>query len=249
MSAPATFRLVSYNVRKAVGTDRRRDPERIALVLASLAPDVAIVQEADLRLGQRVSALPQALVHRHTGLVPVDLARSPVSLGWHGIAVFIHPGTEVEGIERLDLPGLEPRGAVIVDLALPAGRVRVVGVHMGLLRSSRRKQLSRILDHLATLPPRPTVIGGDFNEISTTVGLGRLAAKFRIESPGPSFHARRPFAALDRFAHDAGLRLLNTGVLRDDLSRRASDHLPVWAECALEAGPGAKERPEAGRAD
>ena len=45
--APQSLRIVSYNIRKAMGTDRRRDPERIMRIIRSLHADVVVLQEAD----------------------------------------------------------------------------------------------------------------------------------------------------------------------------------------------------------
>ncbi|WP_146592006.1 endonuclease/exonuclease/phosphatase family protein [Puniceibacterium confluentis] len=227
------FRIASYNIRKALGTDRRRDPERIMAVVAELQADVVVLQEADLRLGVRPAALPHNQIQAHTGLTPVPLARNGVSLGWHGIAILARPEIAVTGTVLLDLPGLEPRGAVIVDFLLKGGPLRVVGTHLGLLRSSRRKQVSQIRESLKALPECGTVIAGDLNEFSTSVGLGRLSPVFRIHTPGRTFHARRPFASLDRFATNDLVDLTRTGVLQDSLTAVASDHLPIWANGAL----------------
>ncbi|SNR40138.1 endonuclease/exonuclease/phosphatase family protein [Puniceibacterium sediminis] len=229
----ADFRIASYNIRKALGTDRRRDPDRVMAVIAALKADIVIVQEADLRLGARKAALPGELIEAHTGLVPVPLARSHVSLGWHGIAVLTRPSISITDILTMDLPGLEPRGAVIVDLALSAGPLRVVGTHLGLLRRSRRAQVLHIRERLAELPPCPTILAGDLNEFSTSVGLGRLVPTFQIHTPGRTFHARRPFAALDRFATNDLVQLIDTGVMHDAMTALASDHLPIWAQGML----------------
>ncbi|MGY9049674.1 hypothetical protein P775_15145 [Puniceibacterium antarcticum] len=230
------FRIASYNIRKAMGTDRRRDPDRVMSVISGLKADIVILQEADLRLGARKAALPRQLIEAHTGLVPVQLARSAVSLGWHGTAVLARPGIEVRNVVHLDLPGLEPRGAVIVDLQLEAGLLRVVGTHLGLLRRSRRQQVSHIRAALTALPRCATLLAGDLNEFSTSVGLGRLVPTFTIHTPGRTFHARHPFAALDRFATNDMVRLNSMGVVQDAVTALASDHLPIWAQGVLAPG-------------
>ena len=230
---PETLRIASYNIHKAVGTDRKRRPDRIYDVISSLHADIVVLQEADLRLGPRQSALDIGALTQHTGLTPLGVAKNAVSLGWHGNALLFGPAIKVQEIHQLDLPGVEPRGAIIADLATPQGGLRVVGVHLGLLRGSRRKQLTTVVQHLESLPPRPTVITGDFNEWSMTVGLGRLAKHFSLHAPGRSFHARRPVAALDRIAVNEAVTLATMGVFRDALAAVASDHLPIWADLRL----------------
>ena len=59
--------FASYNIRKAIGLDRRRNPERILAVLREIDADVVALQEADRRLGRRASALPREMIEEHTG--------------------------------------------------------------------------------------------------------------------------------------------------------------------------------------
>jgi endonuclease/exonuclease/phosphatase family metal-dependent hydrolase len=56
-----------------------------------------------------------------------------------------------------------------------------------------------------------------------------LEPDFTIVAPGPSFHARRPMAVLDRLFVDHALTVEEGGVHDSELARVASDHLPVWA--------------------
>ncbi len=228
---PGTLRIASYNIRKAVGTDRRRDPDRIFKIIKALQADVVVLQEADRRLGDRPSALPLGIIRDRTGLVPVFVP-GEVSLGWHGNAVLVSPDAQVSAVEHLNLPGVEPRGALVTDLRIEGKLIRVVAAHLGLLRPSRKGQLTAMFAHLSAQTPCPTLIAGDMNEWSTKVGLGRLAKLFTIHAPGKSYHARLPLAALDRIALDSHLALATAGVLETALTRRASDHLPIWVDVA-----------------
>ena len=223
-------RLASYNIRKCVGTDRRRDPDRVLSVLAGLGADVVALQEADLRLGRRHAALDAGRIEEITGLRPVAMDHSAVSLGWHGNAVLVAEGIEVEAVGALPLPGLEPRGALQVDLRREEVPLRLVAVHLGLRRRDRSRQIAAILSALKALPPRPTVIAGDYNEWSPRRGLGGLQEGFTVHAPGATFHARMPVAPLDRIALSNTLRLHDAGVVETEVTRRASDHLPIWAE-------------------
>lgn len=223
------MKLASYNIRKARGLDQKRSPERVLDVVSRLGADVVVLQEADLRLGSRPTALPRKLIETETDYHIAPLAENDVSIGWHGNAVLLKNGLEVDSVDRFDLPGLEPRGAVSVRLK---DGTRVVGVHLGLLRPSRRQQLQRIRELLDGPDGARTVIAGDFNEWSARHAFEPLDPAYSLVPTRPSFPAAFPVATLDRIIHGPGLELVDTGVGECADSRTASDHLPIWAEFA-----------------
>jgi endonuclease/exonuclease/phosphatase family metal-dependent hydrolase len=223
-----SLRLASWNIRAGLGTDLRRDTDRVLAGIAALDADVVALQEADFRLGSRPSALPRDRIAAETGLEPLPIGPNAVSLGWHGNALLARPEIRVCGLDRLELPGHEPRGAVIVDLDGP-GPLRVVAVHLGLLRAARRRQLDAIRVALQRHSPRPTVILGDFNEYSRRVGLGRIAKPFILVPTEATFPSRRPILPLDRMAHSHDLALKPVAAPRQR-GPQASDHLPLLAE-------------------
>ncbi|MEX0280719.1 MAG: endonuclease/exonuclease/phosphatase family protein [Arenibacterium sp.] len=222
-----TIRLASYNIRKTRGLDQRRDPGRIIDVLNALDADIVALQEADHRLAPRVAALPRELIEKETDFRVVDVAPNDVSLGWHGNAILARSPFVARDVRPVDLPGLEPRGAVAVDFD---NGVSVIGAHLGLMRRHRQKQLAAL--HQLAEPTANCAILGDFNEWSAEKGLEPLEQSFDIHAPGLSFHARRPVAALDRIALSPGLALRDAGVDESPLARQASDHLPIWADIA-----------------
>ncbi len=227
--SPKTLRIASYNIRKARGLDQRRDPLRVLNVINGLNADVVALQEADLRLGARPAAIPHDLIACETDFEVVQIARNDVGLGWHGNAVLVRKGISVGEVAHLDLPGLEPRGAVRVGLGGPFD-VDLIATHLGLIRRHRLRQLGAILKQVTE--DRPTVLIGDFNEWSTRRGMEPLEGRFEVHMPGLSFHARRRVASLDRIALSAGLALQHAGVEQGALARRASDHLPIWGDVA-----------------
>ena len=226
------MRVASYNIRKARGMDQKRSPERILEVVSRLGADVVVLQEADLRLGPRPTALPRDLIERETDYHVAPLAENDVSLGWHGNAMLVRKGYELGEIGRYDLPGLEPRGAVSALMTGGGEPLRIVGVHLGLLRPSRRLQLEMIRNVLDDDHTHRTVIAGDFNEWSARHASEPLAPVFSMAPTRPSFPANFPVATLDRIIHGPGLRLVDTGVGDCADARTASDHLPIWAEFA-----------------
>ena len=226
----ATVRLASYNIRKAVGLDWKRRPERILAVLDEIAPDVAVLQEADKRMAPRHPALPYDVIARHGRFMPLDPGQGP-SLGWHGNAILLGPGFRGRIEARLDLPGIEPRGALIARIEGPPGAFLLVATHLGLDRASRRKQMAAILD-VAAPKGLPIVMAGDLNEFRPAVLVAR-GRRFRVVTPGPTFHAAKPVIAFDHLLLGHGARAVEEGVHSSRLARRASDHLPIWAEIRL----------------
>ena len=185
------------------------------------------MQEADHRLGDRPAALERDLIESETDYAVVPVAQNDISVGWHGNAMLVRKGITPKSVKHINLPGMEPRGAVRVDI--DAGvPVSVVATHLGLMRQSRRKQLSVIAQEMEGA--ERTVILGDFNEWSKKRGLEALAGRFEVHTPGRSFHAARPIAALDRVAVTKTAILNDAGVDESATARQASDHLPIWAD-------------------
>lgn len=225
------IRVASYNMRKAIGTDRRRRPERTIEVLNELDADVIALQEADRRFGSRASALPLAMIEAHSDYKPVELDIRAGSIGWHGNALLVKKKVAVLEHHLFRLPSLEPRGAVLADVIVEGVALRCVGMHLDLSGLWRRRQAQAILAHLDERDGEPpTVLMGDLNEWSTSGGCLRdFAAGHAFAPCGRSFHARRPIASLDRIMVTRDLEIVESGAHRTPTARRASDHLPIWA--------------------
>src|SRR5881275_1866415 len=214
-----TITFASYNMRKAIGLDRRRDPHRILKVLHEIDADIVALQEADKRMGGRGSAVPHELIDSHGLYKPVplgvrhkrvfDKARKHTdrllnldtrNIGWHGNAILVKRHIGVLGCSALDLPTLEPRGAVMAELLIGDQPIRVVGMHLDLSGLWRKRQMRAILDAISARPQKmPTVLMGDTNEWRTEAGcLREIEPDFHVAPTGPSFRRRHPVAALDR---------------------------------------------------
>jgi len=226
------IRVASYNMRKAIGTDRRRRPERTIDVLNELDADVIALQEADRRFGSRASAIPPALLEAHSDYAPVEIDVRAGSIGWHGNALLVRKGIKVREHHLFRLPSLEPRGAVLAEIEVGGTALCVVGMHLDLSGLWRRRQAHAILTHIRERGAcGHAVLMGDLNEWSTRGGcLREFAADHDFAPCGLSFHARRPIVALDRIMVSRGLEVVASGTHRTASSRRASDHLPIWAE-------------------
>lgn len=225
--------IASYNIHKAVGRDRRFDPARIVDVIDEIGADIIALQEADQRFGERAGLLDLEALKRRTGLIAAPVQGR--GHGWHGNVVLFRPGI-VTATREIVLPGVEPRGALIVDLSLPRGDVRIIGAHLGLLRHSRSRQIETLIGAAKPTDGRPVFLMGDFNEwrVGRRSALQGLAPKFGpLQAAIPSFPARFPLLALDRIvAYPADL-VASVELHDSPLARIASDHLPIKAQVHL----------------
>ena len=256
MTSAPTITLASYNMRKAIGTDRKRRPERVLHVLQEIDADVVALQEADKRIGGRGAAVPHELIDDHGLYKPVPflvrhrrtleglpggkqaerfLKINTRNLGWHGNAMLVKRHVEIMDVAALDLPTLEPRGAVMAELLIRDQPVRVIGMHLDLSGLWRRRQMRAILEAVERRHQKmPTILMGDTNEWRDAGGcLKELNGSYRVAPTGPSFHSRRPIAALDRIIVDQSLAIEAAGVHASAEARKASDHLPIWARVSF----------------
>lgn len=230
MLAHQTLRLGSYNLHKCRGMTGPHAPERNLEVIASMNSDVIALQEVDFRFGARPEALPRHLIEKETGLVPISFqGTGENSLGWHGQTILMRPELAEQAlIRRLPLPGLEPRGALAVRLP----GLTLIALHLGLMRSSRRAQLARIISQAGRIGQAELVLTGDFNEWRDKRGLEALEP-MHIIAPGPSWPAPFPRLRYDRIAVSPGINIEQAGVHDTPIARIASDHLPIWADLSF----------------
>ena len=225
------IKVASYNIHKGIGLDRRRNPERVIEVLREIDADVVALQEADRRFGTRACVLPFHMLEDHSDWKPIPVGLNALSMGWHGNVVLVRKSATIEACDAIHLPSLEPRGAVMADVRLGDTAIRVVGMHLDLSGLWRRRQAHAILSHVdASAERRPTVLMGDLNEWSAANGCLRdFGRDYAFAPTTPSFHVRRPVARLDRIMASRDFTVIACGAHHSAASRKASDHLPIWA--------------------
>jgi endonuclease/exonuclease/phosphatase family metal-dependent hydrolase len=222
--------VASYNIHKCVGTDGKRNPDRIVEVIQEIGPDIIALQEVDTRFGERKGLLNLQRLEHECGLVPVQLSRISAAHGWHGNIVLVRKDM-VSAVHEFRLPGLEPRGALLADIDISDGvDLRIIAAHFGLLKRSREQQAKAIIEVMRKRKERPTLLLGDLNEwrVGKKSSLNSLQLHFGSrQAPVPSFPSRLPFLALDRIIANRDGLIGKVSAHDSPLARIASDHLPI----------------------
>jgi endonuclease/exonuclease/phosphatase family metal-dependent hydrolase len=228
-----SLKVATYNIHRCIGTDGREDVGRVAAVLQEIDAHVVGLQEAEARPSRTSRNQAQELARR----LNLELIEGPLLIeghGHYGNALLSRLPVRLLRRNRFGRIGLEARGFLHVEVADPDGPVwHVIATHLDLGPRARSAQL-RVLARELALAPHPALIMGDLNEWrGWTRALATLRGAGRLLPARPSFPSRLPLLALDRIAV-RGARV-ETGpiVHRTELSRRASDHLPVWAKLKL----------------
>lgn len=226
------MRITTYNIHKSVGLDYRRNPRRILDVINEIDADLVILQEVDRRIGRRISTISRELLASHTDYQVANINIREHSLGWHGNVILMRKHYRVQKSWRIELPVLEPRGAICVDIQCNNISIRCIATHLGLLPRIRKKQVRKIFADLASSETKlPTIIAGDFNEWRKFKGcFDDLDEGFKVIDPKPTFHSAQPIAALDRIILSTDIKLINSFVHQSEKSKIASDHLPLCAD-------------------
>ena len=134
--------IASYNIHRGVGLDRRRDLDRLAVVIAAMNTDVSGMQEVIRQDGNVMPTADQAAyLASKLGMELVMGETRSYGAGVYGNAVLTR--LPVLGSMRHDLShGLrEPRGCLRVDVGVGDVTLHVFNFHFGLAFRERRAQL------------------------------------------------------------------------------------------------------------
>jgi endonuclease/exonuclease/phosphatase family metal-dependent hydrolase len=228
---PGRLAIGSYNLHSCVGLDRKRSPARIAAVLRELDCDIYALQEVDNQPGQHEESLQLEYLSKVLEMAAVPGMRLVKRTGEYGNAILTR--LPVRNVRRHDLSysRWEPRGAIDVELDLRGKPLRVIATHLGLRRSERRFQWRRLMVAIAEgSMETPLIVLGDMNEWYRRATTLREAHLTFGEPPAPAgFPSFAPCLALTRIWVRPPLAIESITAHRSDLTRRASDHLPLKA--------------------
>jgi len=240
-------RILTYNVHRCVGTDRRLDVARVADVIAALEPDIVALQELDVGR-MRTNGVDQA--HEIARRLEMAFHFHPamkVEEELYGDAILTrHPERKVRsaalpGYERVSQ--LEPRGALWVSVNLDGRELQVFNTHLGLVPREQQNQAAALAGPgWLGRPDRqgPTILLGDFNVTSASQVYRTLSDQLRParrhtmkKSPSATFPSVFPVLRIDHVFVSEEVRVLDIFAPYDPMTRVASDHLPLVMDFEL----------------
>lgn len=244
------LRVVCWNVHKCTGgVDRRYDPGRTAAVLATADADVVLLQEVAQNgrwygHDRQVDVLGDALGLPHRSYF-VNVRFGP-RRGEYGNAILSRwPIARTENVD-LTLPERKARSGLHAELKLQVAgshtrTLHVFNLHLGLGERERREQLRRLLAcrTVQSLQQHtPVIVAGDFNDVWGTLGKRLLVpAGFTGPARPPrTFPAWAPVRALDSLYVRGDVQVARLERVQTAAARRASDHLPLFAELRVVTG-------------
>ena len=241
------LRLMTYNVHGCGGMDGRVSPRRVARVIRGPMPDIVALQEVDL--GRRRSrAEDQALIiaqelGMHVVFCPT-ITRGEEHYGHAMLSRF-----PIEVVKRARLPHdaaswwQEPRSAMWARIEVRGQVVNVITTHLGLGPRERVLQVEALLgpEWIGGIPAdEPVLLCGDFNALPGSAPYRLTATRLRDvqaassgHKPLATFSSLQPLVRLDHIFTSRHFERQRVVVVRNDLTRVASDHLPLVADLRI----------------
>ena len=242
MNKGKRFRVVTYNVHKCRGLDRRVRPARIVDVLREVNADIIALQEV-------VSVEEKTPEENQAGFIAAALGfdyrlgeTRRLNGGAYGNVVFSRlPITSMCNYD-LSQPGREERGCLRADLEVRRDlTLHVYNIHLGTAYLERRRQARKLLDgDMLSGHGGIRIVLGDFNE--WTRGLTTKLLSRHFECVDARLHLGRsrtypgvmPFLHLDHVYFDRSMKLEGAALHRSRTALMASDHLSIVADFCLD---------------
>jgi endonuclease/exonuclease/phosphatase family metal-dependent hydrolase len=235
-----TVRIVTYNIHKCRGWDRRVLPARIVEVLREIDADVIGLQEVlSLENGSREQDQARFISEDLGFEYHLGETRKHKGAAYGNVILSRFPIKAIQTYD-LSLRGRESRGGLRADITLKNRKMlHLYNVHLGTAYLERRFQARKLLETL--LPESEELKGkriliGDFNE--WTRGLTTKLLSAHLKSADVKLHLRGsktypgilPLLHLDHIYYDDQLEMEKLHLHRSRKALVASDHLPLVAD-------------------
>jgi len=248
-----TLRVATYNIHKGVrgmGPGKRLEIHNLGLGIEALDADLVCLQEVRLyhrreaqRFEQTLLGWPdegQADFLAPDGYTVAYRTNAVTRHGEHGNALLSRWPIGDVGHHDVSDHRFEQRGLLHVPVLWQGAELHVVVAHLGLIHSSRVRQIERLGEFIQAEVPADALlmVAGDFNDWGERLDAPmRLNGLERAHAGGVfaqrTFPSRLPIFALDR-VYVRGLRCLSATVPRGPSWARMSDHLPLLVELSID---------------
>jgi len=238
-------RVATYNIHKGVqgvGPRRRLEIHNLGHAVEQIDADIVCLQEVrklhriEERHFPRWPEVPQANYLAPEGYEVVYRTNAYTRHGEHGNALLSRWPVLTHQHEDISDHRFEQRGVLHVEVQIHGQAVHVLVVHLGLIRSSRTRQIAQLQRFVEREIPAaaPLLVAGDFNDWGTLVEQAMENANLKTFKGANqlTFPARLPLVQLD-YVYARGLVPLGVHVPRGRIWWRMSDHLPLIAEFGL----------------
>ncbi len=242
-----TLSIMTYNVHRCTGMDRKTSPTRIAEVIARYDADIVALQE-----------------------VSSGMSRPPLNDQAQEIATYLQEFSPSQPIFQIEkercgnvimsrLPmrfvkagGLSPpgkrrrrakRGALWVEIEAFGRTIQVINTHLGLTPQERLTQSEALVGPEWLRNPAcmtPVILCGDFNAQHGSAvhrNIREILQDLQSNTDGrqsdktwPSLH---PLISIDHLFISADIAVKNVLVPQTPLTQRASDHLPLVVDLII----------------
>jgi len=247
MNIDIEISVLTYNIRSCRGLDGIVSHHRIADVIADLDPDIIALQEVDVGLersdlvdqAESIAAALSMSYHFHPSFWWQEGEYGNVIMSKHSLKL----------IRAKALPGIEhgrrieKRGAIWAKIVIRGMELQVFNTHLGLKRRERMVQAEALCGPDWLDDPqckKPVIVCGDLNS-------GPLSRVYRMFHdrlfdaqrsgeagvPRSTWPARFPLSRIDHIFHSGDIEVRESRVVRNDRTRIASDHLPLFVKLRL----------------
>ncbi|MGD8702333.1 MAG: endonuclease/exonuclease/phosphatase family protein [Desulfosarcina sp.] len=241
-------KVLSYNIHGCVNSRRQIDVKTISKIIGSIKADIIALQEVDTEKPISKNINQAKTISAYLGM---DYLYFPVEkTGRHAFGLAIFFRYPVVNTNIFLLPNLyrrlkmRKRGVIRITLHTLKGNIHIINTHLSVYKLERYFQLISVLgwNNLSNLSlEEPVIFCGDLNANPTSL-IYRKLSRYLIDiqrkayhtvKPKPTFPSKFPIFRIDHILVSNHFRIINAEVVKNELTLKASDHLPVVADLRL----------------
>jgi len=243
-----TLKIMTYNVHSCVGMDGIASVKRIARIIALYQPDVVALQELDVGKPRTYYSHQAEQLAELLGMNCYFNPAMGVENELYGDATLSSLPMELVKSRALTdhkKSSLEPRGALWTCIEYKGGTVQLLNTHLGLSAEQRRAHVDELVGSQWLGHEKfsgPAIFCGDLNALPGSYTMNTLSKKLTDVEAGnhtplskKTFRSRVPLLRIDHILTSPQFEVAAVEIPNTQLTRIASDHLPLIATLRLQA--------------